>query len=209
MSTTSKATATATSTSSLQSAVLNSTNYYRTLYQANAVEWNTTLVQHATNWAAECLWEHSGGPYGENLALGYSSAGAGIDAWAAEASLYNFSDPGVSSSTGHFTQLVWQDTTQVGRALVACNNAASGGAKRNCLVCEYSKTRGNILGEFATEVKPPVSKRGLLEEEVNEGIVEGEELVARQAGSAAELGLGAARLLGTLVAVYVLASALM
>lgn len=69
-------------------AVLNSTNTWRSQFGAAAVAWNETLAAFATSYLAsmgfgsgvgggdapadgsECEFAHSGGPYGENIALG-------------------------------------------------------------------------------------------------------------------------------------------
>ena len=42
-----------------QDAVLNSTNYFRTQHQANAVTWDSTLASFAQNYAEKCIFEHS------------------------------------------------------------------------------------------------------------------------------------------------------
>lgn len=63
------------------SAVLNSTNVVRQEYNASAVSWNQTLATFASSYllsmgilspdnGSECNFSHSGGSYGENLALG-------------------------------------------------------------------------------------------------------------------------------------------
>ncbi|KAK4546095.1 hypothetical protein LTR36_002232 [Oleoguttula mirabilis] len=138
----------------LQSAVLNSTNYYRTQHQASGLTWDTTLATYAQDYAEKCLWQHSGGPYGENLAEGYSSPALGIDAWANEEKKYNYAKPKFSESTGHYTQLVWKNTTTVGCGAVQCTNDASNGVNGWYLVCEYTP-RGNVEGEYREEVKKP------------------------------------------------------
>nr|POE63174.1 protein pry1 [Quercus suber] len=121
-------------TSALDSAVLNSTNLYRTQYTADALSWNTTLADFAQSHAEKCIWQHSA-----------------IDAWAAEESAYDWSHPGFSEGTGHFTQLVWKNTTQVGCGAVQCNSAAGNGAPGWFLVCEYSPA-GNVEGEYGDQV---------------------------------------------------------
>ncbi len=131
----------------------------------------------------EELIEIKGGPYGENLALGFPTAAQGIDAWAAEEQQYNYAKATFSEQTGHFTQLVWEDTTKVGCAAVQCANDATDGANGLYLVCEYHP-RGNVLGEFKSNVrKPGESANG------QEGL-----------GAAPRLG-GCSRLLVALVAV--------
>ncbi|KAI1384231.1 PR-1-like protein [Hypoxylon trugodes] len=157
------------------SAILNSTNTYRSSYNASSLRWNSTLEAFASTYVSthstkrslslsesflsifkkrdgeKCHMAHSGGPYGENLALGCSDAGSCVDMWASEVSGYNYDDPGFGESTGHFTQLVWRDTTDVGCGAKLC--PGNGGWY---LACEYWP-RGNIIGAFADEVGEPVS----------------------------------------------------
>lgn len=54
-----------------------------------------------------------------------------MDAWYNEVTTYSFSNPGWSGSTGHFTQLVWKDTTSVGCGYNARCAMAT-------YVCQYS-----------------------------------------------------------------------
>lgn len=111
------------------------------------MQWNNTLAQYAANYAANSFscdnvqLIHSGGPYGENLAAGYVGGKSPVDAWYNEISLYDYSNPGFSEAAGHFTQVVWKSTSQLGCAMVTCNNAW-----RQYTICEYSNTRGNIVG---------------------------------------------------------------
>lgn len=106
-------------------------NYYRKLHGAAPVAIAANLNFVAQDWADQMaeyrLWEHSGVPYGENIAGGWSPSKAdfdksdkntfalsAIDLWYEEVALYNFSSPGWSPITGHFTQLVWKDTKEIG-----------------------------------------------------------------------------------------------
>ncbi|KAF2480527.1 CAP domain-containing protein, partial [Neohortaea acidophila] len=121
------------------SAVLNSTNFFRARFLASPVQWDATLAQFAHKHAQGCLWEHSGGPYGENLAEGFATPALAVDAWAAEEKHYQYPDGGFSESTGHFTQLVWKNTTHVGCGAVNCGSGTGGDAAFGWyLVCEYA-----------------------------------------------------------------------
>ncbi|KAL4929195.1 putative extracellular SCP domain protein Pry1 [Aspergillus undulatus] len=141
-----------TSPQQFKSSILKTTNAYRAAYNASALTWNDTLADFAKSWAGGCNWEHSGAPYGENLAYGYVNVSSSITAWAEEASLYDFHKPtGFSEETGHFTQLVWKSTRQVGCGAVDCGVTSLEGASGNgraqgwFLVCEYFPG-GNVVG---------------------------------------------------------------
>ncbi|KAI1464329.1 PR-1-like protein [Daldinia caldariorum] len=152
-------------------AILNSTNFHRAAHNASAVRWNATLADFATDYLSlhsspspssqketetkkeedngkeTCVMKHSGGPYGENLALGCADAGACVDLWARESGRYDFDYPGFAEETGHFTQLVWRGTTDVG-----CGARLCPGNYGWYLACEYWP-RGNVVGAFREEVR--------------------------------------------------------
>lgn len=71
--------------------------------------------------------------------------------WGDERDEYNFKKPGFERGTGHFTQLVWRNTTDVG-----CGRKWCGERRRWYLVCEYWP-RGNIIGEFGEMVHAQVN----------------------------------------------------
>lgn len=138
------------------SAILNSTNFFRSEHNATAVTYNSTLSAFASDYLASdttCNFAHSGGPYGENIALGCSDAQSCVDAWGDERQYYDYNNPGFSEQTGHFTQLVWKNTTAVGCGSKLC------GTSGWFLVCEYWP-RGNVIGEFATMVGKQINGTG-------------------------------------------------
>ncbi|KAI9498220.1 CAP domain-containing protein, partial [Zychaea mexicana] len=112
-------------------------NSYRAKHSAPALTWSDTLASYAQDWADGCVFEHSQGKYGENLAMGYGDWEKAINAWYDEVSDYDFSNPGYSSGIGHFTQMVWVDTTELGCAVSQCNGSPM-------YVCEYNPP-GNIV----------------------------------------------------------------
>lgn len=124
-----------TSKNGLANSVLNFVNMFRKQHNASALSWNDTLASYAANHASGCVFQHTKGPYGENLAAGTDqSVEAAIDSWGKERASYSFANGGFSMGTGHFTQLVWKDTTSVGCGRVYCNRPGTPGW---FLMCEF------------------------------------------------------------------------
>ncbi|KAL6237174.1 CAP domain-containing protein [Aspergillus navahoensis] len=143
-----------TSASQFKSSILKTTNAYRAAHNASDLSWSEALADYAKDWARECRWAHSSGPYGENLAYGYRTASSAVTAWGGEAALYDFSKPtGFTEDTGHFTQLVWKSTREVGCAAVDCgltelddgDEEERERAQGWYVVCEYMPA-GNVVG---------------------------------------------------------------
>jgi hypothetical protein len=134
------------------SAILNSTNFFRADHNATPAEWNSTIADFAADYLRgndDCDFKHSGGPYGENIALGCTEVTGCVDLWGNERKDYN--KPEFSEETGHFTQLVWKNSTNVGCGRRLC------GDKGWFLVCEYWP-RGNVVGQFGDQVGRRVSR---------------------------------------------------
>lgn len=114
------------------------------------VTWDTNLANYALSYAnkriGDCAMTHSGGPYGENLAKGSSSNFDGVTAiglWVDEKSCYNY--PSNTCATGkvcgHYTQVMWRDSTRIGCAQVTCSSGW------HYVVCSYDPP-GNWDGEW-------------------------------------------------------------
>ena len=144
------------------SAMIAAHNLYRARHGSGDVQWSADLAAFAlqnvrTNIAAGSF-EHSGQlglgqPYGENL--GYQSGSYNnplylVYLWYVEINQYNYSQPGFSLATGHFTQLVWVNSKTIGCAY----DQATDGASSKYLACEYTPA-GNFDGQFQSQVPPP------------------------------------------------------
>lgn len=135
--------------------LLDSHNRVRAQHCAQPLGWSTKLAASAQAWADAlaakgCAFEHSRTKYGENLAAG--SAGAldagGVTAmWYDEIDKYNFKRAGFSMETGHFTQVVWRQTSLLGCGRSTCDNGME------IWVCQYDPP-GNIHSQFSANVSP-------------------------------------------------------
>jgi len=139
----------------LQHDILAGHNYFRALHKTGPMTWNQDIADYAAGHTGGCVMQHTGGPYGENLAYGTSlSAAEGMQMWYDEClsngqDTYDYSNTGFDDSTGHFTQMIWSQSTEVGCYLQQCGG-------NNYLMCEYAPA-GNVIGEFSQYVKPPVA----------------------------------------------------
>ena len=112
--------------------------------------WNAAAASVASAWAAHCDWNHnpSRGNYGENIAAATSplTPAAVVAMWAAEASNYDYATNGCSGVCGHYTQIVWRDTTSVGCAIQKCTSGSPFGSSTwYFAVCDYAPP-GNFVG---------------------------------------------------------------
>lgn len=126
-------------------------NYFRQLYSVSDVQWNETLAAAAQVETDKCLFEHSAGPYGENIAAGYPDLESVVKDWVSapdECHSYNPANPIYS----HFTQVVWDNTRQIGCAITNCPNLRHTDLRDTPFsACEYDPP-GNYIGEFTENV---------------------------------------------------------
>jgi len=109
--------------------------------------WSEKMAAFAREWALTLVvrsqFQHSRSGYGENMFEirgGKSSPAAVVEAWAAEAADYDYQGNRCKAAKcGHYTQIVWRDTTTLGCAVARSSF-------REVWVCEYSPP-GNIVGQ--------------------------------------------------------------
>ncbi|XP_024122645.1 GLI pathogenesis-related 2, like [Oryzias melastigma] len=135
-------------------------NEYRKKHQAPELKLSSKLSKEAARYAESLastrILKHSEastrGSCGENLAwASYDQTGKDVsDRWYEEVKQYNFSRPGFSTGTGHFTAMVWKNTKKLGVGKAVASDGSS------FVVARYFPA-GNITnqGHFENNVLPP------------------------------------------------------
>lgn len=142
-------------------------NECRALHGVAPLSHNPSLSQIAQSWAntigSTLAFRHSSNtfqnkPLGENLSMWGSTGATRYDGgratmqWYNEIKLYDFSRPGFASGTGHFTQVIWKDTREVGFGV------ARGKDGNFYAVANYFPA-GNYQGRFSENVPPPIKSK--------------------------------------------------
>lgn len=121
------------------------------------LEWDCQLAEAAQSWA-EYLAEHGlfeheqNSPYGENIFIAggfIPTLVDAINAWYEEKKNFNPTDPNwcnYISQVGHYTQLVWKDTTKIGCGMAKYQKKYQGEFDY-VIVCKFYP-RGNICSEM-------------------------------------------------------------
>ena len=135
-------------------AIVESHNRFRAKHCAPPLKWSKRVASKAQSWADKlkkkgCSLVHSGNPsLGENIYFGGPPGTidlkTAVDTWYEEVKKYNFKSPGFSADTGHFTQVVWRDSREIGCGAATCPEG-------DILVCNYSPG-GNVQGQYKDNV---------------------------------------------------------
>jgi pathogenesis-related protein 1 len=127
--------------------------------------WNANLAAVAQAYAKRCTWAHNANRtnqyvarsgeravVGENLFMSTYPTVTAYDAvawWASEAAFYNYKKNSCAAGEvcGHYTQLVWRGTRQVGCGSAFCAKVANSTlTNATVVVCDYTPA-GNYVGE--------------------------------------------------------------
>jgi len=124
-----------------------------------ALTWSASLAAYAQQWASylaknnQCDIKHrdvcgqNGQTYGENIFWGSSAAAyppiAASTSWYEEKKGYRYRKINGSSgyNTGHYTQMIWKDTRQMGVGVAVCPNGSI------IVVANYYPA-GNVVGQY-------------------------------------------------------------
>jgi len=133
--------------------VITAHNQYRAKHNAPPLKWSSKAATAAQRWAEQLAkqnklqhGDHEG--MGQNLAYMSGKPMTGQEAtnmWYNEIKKYDFSDPKFTPGSGHFTQVVWAGSTEIGVGRVT-----SGG--QTFVVANYFPP-GNVRGHFEVNVQ--------------------------------------------------------
>lgn len=136
--------------------MLQAHNQWRQQTNIPPLTWSDDLAQYAQNWANHLasdnfkLYHRPNNPYGENLTWAAHqrlSPTQVVNMWGDEIKDYNYNTNQCSAVCGHYTQLVWENTTEVG-----CARVHSG--HQELWVCNYNPP-GNYRGQKPYRAKLP------------------------------------------------------
>lgn len=129
--------------------VLRTHNQVRAQDGQKPLVWSKDLEQISQQWAdklaSSCQMHHRQGqlPFGENLFYKSQSASTAevVRTWASEKQFYNYQQNKCQAGKqcGHYTQIVWKGTTDVGCGYKSCSNGSQ------IWVCNYFPA-GNFNG---------------------------------------------------------------
>lgn len=137
-------------------------NEYRKKHGCPPLKMDKKLCKYAQEWAEklakENKFEHRQNvPYGENLYCTWSSnpkrgcsGSKAVESWYDEVEQHQFGTEPRSMGTGHFTQIVWKNSKNLGIAKARSSNG------KIIVVANYEPA-GNFIGQYVENVPPPKS----------------------------------------------------
>ncbi|XP_034935535.1 uncharacterized protein [Chelonus insularis] len=138
-------------------------NYYRSRHGVPPLRLNKQLCKTSQDWAnilaTKGRLEHRANiEYGENLYCMWSSnpktivnGDEPVNDWYAEEVQHQYNREPTTLKTGHFTQVIWRGSTELGVGMSRNRNGEV------YVVCNYNPA-GNFLGSFMENVLPPADR---------------------------------------------------
>lgn len=124
-------------------------NFWRSEVGVTDIKYSNELAEVANSWAIEikkqgCVFKRSENAYGENMfkgTVGETTIGDAVDSWGAEKQYYDIKKNKCESDEicGHYTQIVWKNTTDIGCAKTICDGSV-------IWICNYNPP-GNYVGQ--------------------------------------------------------------
>ena len=118
--------------------------------------WNDELASRAQDWADLCVWKHTlvnecdeVTSVGQNLYMTSASSydiAEMVKAWADEKLFYTYNTGACTDVCGHYTQMVWANTMDMGCGIAQCGSVEGGFNNAWVFGCDYSPP-GNYAGQ--------------------------------------------------------------
>jgi uncharacterized protein YkwD len=136
-------------------------NIYRERHGVPPLKLNPKLLAFAREWAQklaneDCMKHRPSNEYGENIFMKWSSDPSyvvsgkdPVESWYSEIKVHNFSREPTSLDSGHFTQVVWKKSRELGMG------RAKSKTGKYIVVANYDPA-GNFVGNFVENV--PLAK---------------------------------------------------
>ncbi|KAH8724176.1 CAP domain-containing protein [Phaeosphaeriaceae sp. PMI808] len=150
------------------SAVMRAHWYWRKLHCAQDLVWDPELASAARKDVEECTKKPSHKRPGSNLSsvtpaprtyeAWIEFARSATHGWHEEETKYPYTNPSADGAWGHFTQMVWRNSSTIGCAVGHCNDTGEGAVEfPGRFYCYYYFFGNNVAeGQFRQQVWAPV-----------------------------------------------------